>query len=162
MKKNKNVLSTINKFVLIIILCLTNGGCLPVKMLNGDNYPIEDGLTLNLIKYYEPPNTSFVEKPGEKFIIIVISIENKTNDEREVDFSNFSVSSDKSIFFPLFRVIKPLGEPYSLYKRIKFKPLETKKLFLEFSIPSEEENIRFLRHNKSIINLEYGETKNEL
>lgn len=147
----------------ILILILTTTlltSCFPTKEVLSDNYNIENELNFKILKYSEPPNNaSFIRSDNDKYVNLVIIMTNQSNTSIEVNFEKFYIANNRDdIRIPLWKVNRNVELAGTVNKSVTFNSFESKKLWLSFLAPKNEE-IKFLYFNDKRIELIFGKTK---
>lgn len=140
------------------ILFLTS--CYPTKEVISENYEIDNDLNFKILKYSEPTiNGSFIRSDDAKYVNLTITMMNKSSKPREVNFKDFFIVNDQNnMKSPLWKVNREIEIAGTEKTSVKFETLETKKLWLSFLAPKNDQ-IKFLIFNGKKIELKFGRTK---
>ena len=148
------------KNIILILSVIFITSCYPTKEVISDNYKVDDELNFVILKYSEPTNKgSFIRSNDAKYVDLTISMTNKSPKSREVDFTNFFIVNERNdMKSPLWKVNRIMETAGTENTSVKFESMETKKLWLCFLAPKNEQ-IKYLIFNEQKIELKFGKTK---
>ena len=148
------------KNIILILSVIFLTSCYPTKEVISDTYKVDNELNFVILKYSEPTNNgSFIRSNEAKYVDLTISMTNKSSKSREVDFTNFFIVNERNdLKSPLWKVNRSVETAGTENTSIKFEPMETKKLWLSFLAPKNEQ-IKYLIFNDNKIELKFGKTK---
>jgi hypothetical protein len=150
-------------FIFFIITLLFTS-CISVKeALNPESIQINNGVFLKILKYYEPVNKSpYLIDADQKFVDIMIEIENSNTTPIKLEFTNFNIANyTENKKYELLSVNRTLELVGTENKSVQFNALEKKKLTICYIIPkSVEINSLFIGDKK--IKLQFDKVTNQL
>lgn len=148
------------KIIILITTSILFTSCYPTKKVFSDTYKVENELNFKILKYSEPTtNGSFIRDNKAKYVDLTISMTNQSAKAREVDFTNFLIANDRNdMTSPLWKVNRSIEPAGTVNTSVKFKPFETKKLWLHFLAPKNDQ-IKYLIYNGKKVELKFGKTK---
>ena len=148
------------KTITLIFTTLFLTSCYPTKEVISENYEVDNELNFKILKYSEPTtNASFIRSDDAKYVDLTITMTNKSAKPREVNFKNFFIANDRNdMSSPLWKVNRDIETAGTENTSVKFEAFETKKLWLSFLAPKNDQ-IKFLIFNGEKIELKFGKTK---
>ena len=146
---------------LLLTIILTS--CYPSKQVISENYQINSELNFKVLKYSEPTvKPNYIRSEKNKYVDITITMTNKSSKSKDVDFTEFYISSElnkpKSRLWRVSQNFERIGIENT---SVKFNAFESKKLWLTFLTPKNEQ-IKFLFFNGKKIELNFGKTKQNI
>jgi hypothetical protein len=151
------------KIITLILTVTLLSSCFPTKEVISDNYEIDNELHFKILKYSEPTTkANFIRSEEAKYVDLAITMTNKSATSKEVSFIDFYIVNESgNMRSPLWKVNREIEFTGAERKKVRFEAFETKKLWLSFLAPKNEQ-IKFLYFNGKKVALTFRETKQEM
>ena len=151
------------KLIALLLTASFLHSCYTTKEVISNNYEMDNGVNFKILKYAEPTTKgSFVRSEDAKYVDLTITMTNKSPKGRKVDFVDFYIGNDRgNMKAPLWKVNREIELAGSENKSVEFEAFETKKLWLSFLAPKDEQ-IKFLYFNGQKVELTFGKTSQEM
>lgn len=151
------------KIITLIFAVTFLNSCYITKEVISNDYEVDSELNFKILKYAEPTNKgSFIRSDDAKYVDLTIMMTNKSSTAKEVNFTDYYISNEREdLRSPLWKVNREMEFAGTERKSVIFMAFETKKLWLSFLTPKNEQ-IKFLFFNGKKIELTFGKTKQEM
>ena len=151
------------KIITLIFAVTLLNSCYLTKEIISNDYEVDNELNIKILKYAEPTTKgSFIRSDDAKYVDLTIMMTNKSSKLKEVNFTDYHIGNEREdLRSPLWKVNREIEFAGTESKSVKFEAFETKKLWLSFLAPKNDQ-IKFLYFNGKKIELTFGKTKQEM